>query len=142
MNDPYFDTHVAADRLFQEWRKHGKIIIALDYDDTIFDYHSRGFAYPAVISLVHRCAEVGAYVCIFTGSPPDKYPAIKAYVESLGIPVASINTNPFPMPFGNHGKMYYNILLDDRAGLGQAYTILREALASYLFSPTQAAPSS
>lgn len=32
------------------------------------------------------------------------------------------------MPFGNHGKMYYNILLDDRAGLGQSLDILSQTL--------------
>ena len=45
-----------------------------------------------------------------------------------GIVLDSINKNPIPMPYGNHGKIYYNILLDDRAGLGQAYDTLTELL--------------
>lgn len=128
MNDPYLYAQPAIDRLTREWRTHGKLIIAVDFDDTIFDYHRQGHTYDAVIQLIRDCAEEGAYICVFTGSPPDKYDIIRTRFAELEIPLSSINENPFPLPFGNHGKMYYNILLDDRAGLGQAFKILSRAL--------------
>lgn len=130
ISDPYTDTTRCVQRLTDEWRKYGKIILALDYDDTIFDFHSKGYIYPEVIQTVRLAAKQGAYVCIFTGSPPEKYPQIRARCAELDIPVDSINENPFPMPFGNHGKMYYNLLLDDRAGLGQSLEILNQALTN------------
>jgi hydroxymethylpyrimidine pyrophosphatase-like HAD family hydrolase len=100
----------------------------VDFDDTVFDFHNKGYQYPQVISLVKECFDLGFYICIFTGSPPEKYDSITNYMENLGIKISSINKNPFPMPFGNNGKIYYNILLDDRTGLAQSYEILRNVV--------------
>ena len=138
ISDPYTDTSRCVTRLTEEWRKYGKIIIALDYDDTIFDFHGKGFEYNGVIETVKRAVAKGAYVCIFTGSPPEKYDAIRARCAALDIPIANINQNAFPMPFGNHGKIYYNILLDDRTGLGQSLEILSKTLEN-MNQPTIAA---
>jgi hypothetical protein len=49
------------------------------------------------------------------------------FVEN-NITIASINENPIDLPFGNNGKIYYNILLDDRAGLGQALDTLNKTI--------------
>lgn len=136
MNDPYLHIYPCVERLVSEWRRHRRIIIAVDYDDTVYDYHKKGHTYEAVIGLLRDCTvNAGAYLCVFTSSSPDKYPSIRAHMAELGLPVSSINENPFPMPFGNHGKMYYNILLDDRAGLGQAFDTLALALRIYLTTP-------
>ena len=128
MQDPYFNTEFAVSRLYKEYWTHKKLIIAVDYDDTIFNYHGKDFSYPKIIEILLKCQERGFYICVFTGSPPEKYDSIREYMTNLGINIHTINTNPFPMPFGNHGKMYYNILLDDRAGLGQSYDILSKVL--------------
>jgi len=127
-NDPYFSTDFAAERLFNEYQQHKKLIIAIDYDDSIFDFHKKGYTYPKITEILLKCQELGFYICIFTGSPPEKYDSIHEYMANLGIKIHTINKNPFPLPFGNHGKMYYNILLDDRGGLGQAYEILSKVL--------------
>ncbi len=128
MNDRYIHTDECVARLVAEWRKHGKIIIAVDFDDTLYDFHQRGDTFDNVAELLRLCAEQGAHICAFTASPPEKYAMVKARFTELGIPLASINENPIPLPFGRHGKMYYNILLDDRAGLGMACIILNLAL--------------
>ena len=125
MNDPYLSYDLAYDRLHDEYRKYGKIIVATDFDDTIFDFHKKGYTYTKVISLLKECQELGFYICVFTGTPKEKYDDVRAYCKEIGLNIASINTNPFPMPFGNDGKMYYNILLDDRAGLAESYNMLR-----------------
>ena len=128
MQDPYLNVDTAIERLYQEWKKYGKIIIALDFDDTIYDFHKKGFTYPRVIDLVKTCQELGCYIVIFTGSEVEKYPMIREYCESIGIKVDKINENAFPMPIGNNGKIYFNILLDDRAGLPAAYAALDEVV--------------
>ena len=46
----------------------------------------------------------------------------------LKIKITGINANPIPLPFGNHGKIYFNILLDDRAGLSQSIDILNKLI--------------
>ena len=125
MNDPYLSNSTAYARLYDEYKKYGKIIVATDFDDTIFDYHKKGYTYTKVIALLKECQELGFYICVFTGTPKVKYVEIVAYCKEIGLNIASINENPFPMPFGNDGKIYFNILLDDRAGLRESYGILR-----------------
>lgn len=128
MNDPYTDTSFCVKRLLDEYARHKKLIVACDYDDSVYDYHGKGYRYNRVISVLKRCTALGFYIVPFTGSPLDKYESIYAHFATLGIKVSPINTNPFPMPFGNNGKMYFNILLDDRAGLGQSLDVLEQVL--------------
>lgn len=136
MTDPYTDTSRCVTRLLSEYEKHRRIIVALDFDDTVFDYHGKGFTYPRVTDLMKEASAMGFYIVPFTGSPPEKYPEIYAFFDALGINVSPINTNPFPLPFGNHGKMYFNILLDDRAGLGQALDTLETVIRHIKLSNT------
>lgn len=128
ITDPYFDTDICVERLLREWRIHKKLIVAVDYDDTIFDYHDMGYKYHGVTNILKECQNLGFYICIFTGCGLEKYELMKKTLADIGVIITSINQNPFPMPFGNHGKMYFNILLDDRAGAGQAYEILRRTI--------------
>lgn len=128
MIDPYFCTEFCVERLYKEYLTHKKLIVALDFDDTIFDFHNRGHSYAQVIDLILECQKLDFYIVIFTGTEPEKWPNIYNYCEKIGIKIASINKNPIPLPFGNDGKIYYNILLDDRAGIAQAYDILRKTI--------------
>lgn len=130
MNDPYLNNNFAYNRLHEEYRKYGKIIVATDFDDTIFDYHKKGYTYTNVIALLKECQDLGFYICIFTGTPKEKYDEVRSYCKEIGLNISTINTNPFPMCFGNDGKMYYNILLDDRAGLAESYYTLHRLVNS------------
>lgn len=124
MKDPYFDTKLCIERLMAEYHTHGKLIIAVDFDDTVFDFHGKGFAYDFVLDALKECQSLGFHIVLFTGVHPDQYTMQKTHLYSKGISITHVNENPIPLPFGNHGKMYYNLLLDDRAGLGQAMAIL------------------
>ena len=42
------------DRLKHEIEKYGKIFIAFDFDNTIFDYHNQGKDYSEIISLLKK----------------------------------------------------------------------------------------
>ena len=126
--DPYFNDSTCTNRLLTEYKKYGKLVVALDFDDTIYDFHKKGYEYPRVIELIKQCQELGFYIVIFTGSEPEKYPLIMEYCNSIGIKPCKINENAFPMPIGNNGKIYYNILLDDRAGLWSAFSHLQDVV--------------
>lgn len=130
MTDPYLDDALCEERLLREHRQHGRLIVAVDFDDTVFDFHKAGHTYDEVLSLLRRCNALGFYVVIFTGGGPEAYAGQKAYLEEQGVSVAAVNQNPIPLPFGNHGKIYYNILLDDRAGLGQAVSTLNVVITA------------
>lgn len=128
-SDPFMDRGYCVARLMQEYRTHGKLIVALDFDDTVFDFHKKGRRYDRVLDVIRKCQKLGFHIMLFTGTPDTQWPSQCAYLEERGITVTCINKNPMPLPFGNHGKPYYNILLDDRAGLGQAYVILSSVIA-------------
>lgn len=125
--DPFLDTANAIQRLVNEWTEHRKIIIAYDFDDTVYDYHDRGSKYNQVIELLQQAKEYGAYFIVFTSCNEEKYDFIHEYLTSNNIPYDTINENMPFIPF-NGRKVYYNILLDDRAGLASAYNTLNAAL--------------
>jgi len=122
--DTYFDTNKCVERLFEEWKKHPKLIIACDFDDTVFDCHRKGHNFDKVFDLLKECKQLEFYVVIFTAGKIERYPFITQYMEDHGVKIDGINQNPIPLPYGNNVKIYANIFLDDRAGLFQAATIL------------------
>jgi len=124
VRDPYADRHIAFNRLYKEYQTHKKLIVAIDFDDTVFDFHKEGHTYDRVFDVLFECQNLGFYIVLFTGTPKEKWPEQIKYLDQFGIHVDSVNTNPLPLPFGNDGKIYYNILLDDRAGLGESLSIL------------------
>lgn len=130
----YFDKNPKSipylDRLEKEWREHGKIVIAVDYDSTIFPYHTidNDNDIERVIKTLKIAKETGAYIAIFTCSSPDRHDEIRDYCKTKGLDIDSINENPIHLPYGHHGKIYANIYLDDRAGLNEALNILEFAM--------------
>ena len=129
MESPYQHSIECVSRLLREYYAHkGRLILALDFDDTVFDYHNAGHSYDWILGLV-RCAQAARfYIMLFTGTPRAQWDAQCAYLQDRGIHVDSVNANPIALPFGNDGKPYYNLLLDDRAGLGQGAQILNQLL--------------
>lgn len=119
-----------TERLIKEWRAYGKIIIAVDYDSTISPYHTIDNKHDIsrAISLITYAQGVGAYVIIHTCCDPDRFDEIKNYCTNNGIRIDSFNKNPIDLPFGNHGKPYANLILDDRAGFTQALDMLEYAV--------------
>ena len=124
--DPYMSDYITYPRWLSEWRAYGdKFVIAYDFDDTVFDYHNKGYTYENVIGLLRECKEYGAHLVVFTGNPDSKYPQIREYLESNNIPYDAINESPEWIPLAPARKIYYNIFLDDRAGLKYTYDALR-----------------
>lgn len=118
------------ERLFKEWKTYGKIIISVDYDSTISPWPSidNQEDIKRVIEILQIAHNTGAYIVINTCSKPDRYEAIQKHCDELKIPIDSINQNPMELPYGNHGKIYANIYLDDRGGLLEALDILETAM--------------
>ena len=107
-------------RLFDEWKKYGSIIVAYDYDNTVFDYYGKGYTYQKVIELLRVCRSMGFHLTVFTSCNDDRFPEIRKYLNENNIPYDGINETPDFIPFKGR-KVYFNILLDDRAGLKSAY---------------------
>ena len=119
-----------TERLYKEWKQHDKIVIAADYDSTIYPWHTidNKEDMDRVVRRLQVAHNTGAYIVIFTCSDPSRYEEIQKHCDSLNIPINGINTNPIDLPYGKHGKVYANIYLDDRAGLNEALNMLEEAM--------------
>ena len=116
-------------RLVREWREHKKIILAVDFDDTISPWKFYDFNYQEVFNLIKEAKALGAYIVIFSACKPERFDYIRNYCkETGGFEVDGINENVIELPYGNDRKIYYNHLLDDRAGLMQAMAILSIAM--------------
>jgi phosphoglycolate phosphatase-like HAD superfamily hydrolase len=122
LGDPYLYEAYVVDRLRKEYHKYQRLIIALDFDGTIHDYHKEGYSFPKVIELIRLAKELGCYIYIFTANPDEEY--VTAYCKDNDIPFDAINKAPDINFTFNPGKPFYSILLDDRAGLNSAYRSL------------------
>lgn len=119
--DYFLDVQNAYKRLIDEFTAHGKLIIAYDFDDTVFDYHNRGESYEDVINLLRRLRPYASFI-VFTSCSKEKEAGIASYLEENDIPYDSINEDIITQ-FGGR-KVYYNLFLDDRAGLREVYDLL------------------
>lgn len=116
------------ERLVNEWVEHDKIVLAVDYDDTIFHWRHRSVDQcNKTLALVKWAQTIGAYIMIHTSSDEDRYDEISDYCKSKGLNIDSINKNPIDLPYGTQGKPYYNWQLCDRSGLKYAEEVLEEA---------------
>lgn len=119
-----FDTNNCKIRLRNEYDKHKKLVVGFDFDNTIFDCHNNGGNYSQVIELLKRCKALGFILCLYTAEARDERLKWKIeYCKHFGIDPDY--TNNSPLLGGKTDKPFFNILLDDRAGLESAfYTLL------------------
>lgn len=125
-SDPYFSTVRGVERLMEQYRLHKTLIVAMDYDDTIFDYHKKGYSYPKVIKLLLECQKLGfTLIMLSTKEDPEELRENVSHCAELGLRIKYINEGPI-MPKAK--KPFFNIYLDDKAGLAQAYDILNQTV--------------
>lgn len=127
--DYFLNDNNCVERLFNEWKKYGSLIVAYDYDNTVYDFYNKGYSYEQVILLLRECKKMGFHLTVFTSCNDDRFPEIKKYLEENNIPFDGINETPDFIPFKGR-KVYFNILLDDRAGLSAAYSHLWRVIYS------------
>lgn len=120
-------------RLFKEWMTHNKIVLAVDFDDTLFPWGllANDKDRSKAIKLVKKASQLGAYVVIFTASSKERYPEMHKYCHAIGVKIDSINENPIDLPYGHHGKIFYNHNLCDRSGLKGSLKVLKKAIKQY-----------
>ncbi len=129
-----FNKEACKKRLLEEYKKYGKLIVAFDYDNTIFDYHNKGGDYSCVIELLQDCTRYGFELVLFTSEENEskiKQKQIECFKLWIGNHEKVGKKWEFVFPYTqssilpNSKKPYYNILLDDRAGLEESYEILK-----------------
>ncbi len=129
MEDRYLNIGESISRLVTDYKKHGDLWIAFDFDNTVYDYFQIGDTYPKLENLLRYLKQQNFCLILFTGNEGEKLEKIVNYCKDHGYMPTHINENPFMAT----RKPYYNILLDDRAGLGEAYLILLQTLKELSF---------
>lgn len=121
--DYYLQENSSFLRLKEEYEKYGSLIVAVDFDDTLYDFHKKGIFFNQLIQLVQNLKKAGCYIIIWTGNQDLDF--VEAYLFNKNIPYDSINDEaPVSKKLLNGKfprKVYANVYLDDRAGLKQVY---------------------
>lgn len=110
------------ERLIAQYQKQDKLVIAYDIDDTVRPMYCANC--DNVESLLRKInSTLDAYFIVFTSN--EDIDGVKAYLDKWDIPYDAINENAPFVPFKD-GKIFYNVLLDDKAGLGEVVNTLEQ----------------
>jgi hypothetical protein len=120
-------------KLLEDWQNYERIIVGIDFDSTLVPYRKyEGEHCDEVCQLIRDLKEVcGTFNILWTANKyPDK---CAAWCESKGIPIDAVNENaPEAIDyFMREGyeepprKLFFNILLDNVAGLSETFNHLR-----------------
>jgi hypothetical protein len=122
MQDRFLNSDNAFNRLLKEYREHSKLLIAFDFDNTCFDIHNDGDTFPELEELLKDLKSIGCNLILFTCRTGIELEEAIAYCNTRGYPPDFVNESTM---FSNQSlKPFYNILLDDRAGLKESYELL------------------
>lgn len=117
-----------AQRLIEEWKEHGRLILSVDFDDTLYPYKTATGEECLELIEYLRSIQDKLVIIIWTASKPDRYEEIRNYCSSVGLEIVGVNTAALPnLKFGTESKPYFNLLIDDRAGKQQAIEQLKTA---------------
>lgn len=121
--DPFMNSSITKTRLIEELKKYGSLIIAYDFDYTVHNYLNEQYRYDFVKDLIRKWRPYAKFI-VFTASPESRYEYIRNYLYNNNLPYDTINEDILDRNWTR--KVYYNVLLDDRAGLGETAKILNE----------------
>jgi hypothetical protein len=110
-------------RLFAEYEAHNSLVVAYDFDNTVYDFHNKGWKFDEVVNLLRKLKSINCYLIVFTAN--EDMETVVNYLVENNIPFDGINENP-PFFESASRKIYYNILLDDRAGLKECFDHLNK----------------
>lgn len=121
-----FDEFNCKQRLYREYETYSNLVVGFDFDNTIFDVHNNGGNYSEIISLLQQCKKLGFILCLYTSElREDRLKWKIDYCKHFRIEPNYVNESPL-LP--GTKKPFFNILLDDRAGLESAYNNLKSVV--------------
>ena len=128
---PFLNGDIFYERLENYYKtekeKLRKIIVACDFDDTLYDCRNKGYDLSELITLIKKIRPY-VYLIIFTARPQEEYTIVENYLKEKEITYDTINEEAPWMQNKYCRKVYYHILLDDKAGLETAYQSLAKLL--------------
>lgn len=130
VKDRYLDTTRAVKRLVNDYLKYGNLFIAFDFDHTVYDTDGIGDTFPKMEALLRFLKLKGFKLLLFTANEGDNLKMRVQYCKDRGYEPDLINENPVM----DTRKPMYSILFDDRAGLNEAYQIMKITLNTLNFN--------
>jgi hydroxymethylpyrimidine pyrophosphatase-like HAD family hydrolase len=125
--DFYLKAKNSSSRLADEYLKYGTLVVAFDFDDTVYDFHQKGRQYEEMIGLLKKLKSIDCYLICWTGQEDLEF--VRSYLRLNDIPFDAVNENP-PFHQSTSRKIYANAYLDDRAGLKQVFDELNSLVQS------------
>lgn len=123
-----FNEERCTRRLLWEYQKYDKLIVGIDFDNTIKPVREDSSC-EEVIELLRRCSnDPKITLCLWSVCPNGEEQDKVEYCNSLGIHIDYVNESPFKIGEWKGKKEFFNVLLDDRAGLESAYNNLKYVL--------------
>lgn len=118
---PYINQHL-ANKLRSVIRRHSKLVIGVDFDNTIQDPANKDI-YQDIAQLVKLAHSKGHIICIWTANSSPHI--VELILKYNNIPYDYFNNSPL---MNNLRKPHFNLLLDDIAGLNETYHTLSHIL--------------
>lgn len=127
--DDIFSNQRFIDVLINDYKEYGNLIVAFDFDDTVKPSNSEKPSCNLVVDLLRVCSGLGfTMICYTARANQTDFEMIKNTCNDLGIKIDYINEDcdaikkEWDMECVH--KIFYNVFLDDRAGLKQSYEVL------------------
>lgn len=126
----FFDPDERVEELLRQYKKHDNIIVAVDFDDTVYDYKNSGKDFTPVHELLRRCEKLGFTIVVYTVRNKKSHSFITEFYNDINVRFEAINQQVITLddPTDETSKIYYNVFLDDKAGLMEAFLILERAV--------------
>ena len=123
MIDEYLKPNASFLRLYEEYNQYKSLIIAVDFDNTLYDYHKKGERYLQVMKLIDELKSIGCTIIMWTANRDIDF--VKDYLIAYNIDYDLINEDAPVIDMIFEGeptrKIFANAYIDDRAGLKQTY---------------------
>lgn len=122
-----FNQQACAERLLNEYRKYDRLIVGIDFDNTIKPIDPNNSC-DEIVTLLQRCSQDPKItLCLWSiSSNKDEEESKLDYCTKMSIKIDHVGSSPYQI--GSGPKQFFNILLDDRAGLESAYYNLKYVL--------------
>lgn len=139
--DTYTYTKKCVDRLINDYKHHKSFIIAYDYDDTVVPSNNT-IDTSRVQSILRFCSKCNfTMICFTARDKPEQIEEARTTLKKLGIRCDYINEDcdntkqNMDVHATSFHKIFYNVFLDDRAGLHDAVRALVGFLKWYVKQP-------
>lgn len=112
-------------KLVDQYNQHNSLVIGVDFDFTLYDPETDTM-HQELVNLLNLIKDKNCILCLWTANTV-RLPYVLDKCDKAGLFFSYVNESPITIA-GGSTKPYFNILLDDTAGLGQAIETLELTL--------------